>query len=46
MSKAPKKSTTSPSKMIDGRIRELDDWRGEMLARVRTLVKEADPDIV
>jgi hypothetical protein len=46
MSKAPKKSTASPSKMIDGRIRELDDWRGERLARVRTLIKEADPEIV
>ena len=36
----------SPSKMIDGRIKELGDWRGEMLARVRGLIKEADPDVV
>ena len=36
----------SPAKLIDGRIKELGDWRGEMLARVRSLIKEADPDIV
>ena len=36
----------SPSRMIDARIRELGDWRGEMLARVRTLIKQADPDVV
>ena len=36
----------SPSELIDGRIRELDDWRGETLARVRALVKKADPDVV
>ena len=34
------------SALIDERIKELDDWRGKMLARVRQLVKEADPDIV
>jgi hypothetical protein len=33
----------SPSELIDARIEELDDWRGEMLYRVRTLIKEADP---
>ena len=38
--------SASPSKMIDGRIRELGDWRGEMLARVRGLIKEADPEVV
>ena len=32
--------------MIDARIKELDDWRGEMLARLRTLIKQADPDVV
>ena len=32
--------------MIDARIKELSDWRGETLARLRTLIKEADPDIV
>jgi hypothetical protein len=36
----------SPSELIDARIRELDDWRGEMLARLRALVKEADPEVV
>jgi len=38
--------TIAPSKRIDGRIRELGDWRGEMLARVRALIREADPDVV
>src|SRR5262245_3300799 len=36
----------SPSQLIDARIDELGDWRGEMLARLRALVKEADPDVV
>ena len=36
----------SPSRLIDARIRELDDWRGRRLARVRALIKEADPDVV
>jgi hypothetical protein len=36
----------SPSQLIDARIEELGDWRGEMLARVRTLVKQADPEVV
>jgi len=36
----------SASERIDARIRDLDDWRGETLARVRDLVKEADPDVV
>jgi hypothetical protein len=36
----------SPSQLIDKRIRELGDWRGETLARIRALVKEADPDVV
>lgn len=35
-----------PSKLIDGRIRELDDWRGKTLAKVRRLIKQAEPDIV
>ncbi|HXR87978.1 MAG TPA: DUF1801 domain-containing protein [Stellaceae bacterium] len=38
--------TTSPSRLIDARIKELDDWRGKTLARVRALIKEADPDVV
>jgi hypothetical protein len=37
---------TSPSQLIDARIRELDDWRGETLARVRALIKQADPEVV
>lgn len=36
----------SPSKLIDGRIKELGDWRGEMLAHVRALMREAVPDVV
>ena len=36
----------SPSQLIAARIKELGDWRGETLARVRALVKEADPDVV
>jgi hypothetical protein len=40
------KSSSDASKRIDGRIGELGDWRGEMLARLRALVKEADPQVV
>ena len=36
----------SPSQLIDARIKELGDWRGEMLSRLRTLVNEADPEVV
>jgi hypothetical protein len=36
----------SPSELIDERIAELGDWRGEMLARLRALIREADPEIV
>jgi hypothetical protein len=35
----------SPSELIDARIEELGDWRGEMLARLRALIKEADPEV-
>jgi hypothetical protein len=38
--------TKSPSQLIDERIEELYDWRGEMLSRLRNLVKEADPEVV
>jgi hypothetical protein len=38
--------TDSPSQLIDARIKELGDWRGEMLARIRKLIKQADPDVV
>ena len=37
---------TAPSRLIDARIRELDDWRGKALSRVRALIKQADPDVV
>jgi len=37
---------SSPSRLIDARIKELSDWRGETLARVRILIKQADPDVV
>ena len=35
----------SPSRLIDARIKELNDWRGETLARVRILIKQADPEV-
>jgi len=40
------KGRGSPSQLIDARIKELSDWRGETLARVRTLIKQADPEVV
>jgi len=43
---ATKTDGASPSRMIDGRIKELGDWRGEMLGRIRGLIKQADPDVV
>ena len=36
----------SPSKLIDQKVNSMDDWRGEMLGRLRGLIKEADPDVV
>jgi hypothetical protein len=39
------KGTRSPSELIDARIEELGDWRGELLARIRSLIREADPDV-
>ncbi len=36
----------SPAQMIDARIKELSDWRGDMLARVRSLIRQADPEMV
>ena len=39
-------SETSPSQLIDERIAALDDWRGEMLSKLRTLIKQADPEVV
>jgi len=46
MTKSESQDELSPSQLIDGRIEELGDWRGEMLARLRALIKEADPDVV
>jgi hypothetical protein len=45
-SKSPTAKGTSPSRLIDARIKELDDWRGKMLSRVRALIKQADPEVV
>ena len=46
MTKSVSQDTKSASQMIDGRIKELGDWRGKTLAEVRQLIKEADPEIV
>ena len=46
MKKSGPQNSTSPSQLIDARIKELGDWRGKMLKRLRTLVKEADPEVV
>jgi len=46
MHKSESQKSKSPSQLIDARIRELDDWRGDMLSRLRALVKEADPEVV
>ena len=42
----PAPAAKSPAQMIDARIKELGDWRGETLARIRAIVKDADPDVV
>src|ERR1700678_3216984 len=46
MKKSVTQKTKSPSRLIDARIKELGDWRGGMLSRLRSLVKEADPEVV
>jgi hypothetical protein len=46
MKKSGSQTSESPSQLIDARIKELGDWRGKMLSRLRTLVKEADPEVV
>ncbi len=46
MKRSQSQKTDSPSQLIDARIRELGDWRGKMLSRLRNLVKEADPEVV
>jgi hypothetical protein len=44
--KIDSKKDESPAQLIDARIEELDDWRGETLARLRALIKQADPEVV
>jgi hypothetical protein len=46
MEKSGSQTSKTPSQLIDERIKELGDWRGEMLSRLRALVKEADPEVV
>lgn len=46
MSKSPQDPAQDASALIDARIAELDDWRGEMLAHLRTIITKANPDIV
>jgi hypothetical protein len=46
MEKGGPPKSQSPARLIDARIKELDDWRGTMLSRLRGVIKEADPDVV
>jgi hypothetical protein len=46
MKKSGSQESGSPSHLIDARIKELGDWRGKMLSRIRALIKEADPDVI
>ena len=46
MKKSGAQKSESPSQLINARIKELGDWRGTMLSRLRTLVNEADPEVV
>src|SRR6266851_2453780 len=46
MEKSGSPKSESPSRLIDARIKELGDWRGKMLGRLRTLIKKADPEVV
>ncbi len=46
MKTSESQKSQSPSQLIDARIKELGDWRGTMLSRLRTVVKEADPEVV
>lgn len=46
MKKSESQKSKTPPQLIDARIEDLGDWRGETLARVRSLIKEADPDVV
>jgi hypothetical protein len=44
--KSSSQENKAPSQLIDARIKELDDWRGRTLSRLRTLIKQADPEVV
>jgi hypothetical protein len=46
MNKSESQTGKSPAELIDARIKELGDWRGKLLSRVRSLIKQADPEIV
>ena len=46
MKKSGSQKSNSPSQLIDARIKELGDWRGKMLSRLRALIKQADPEVV
>jgi hypothetical protein len=46
MEKSQPKRDESPSELIDAKIEDMGDWRGEMLSRIRALIKEADPEVV
>jgi len=46
MKQSPSKRAESPSDLIDARIEELGDWRGEMLSRIRVVIKQAVPEVV
>jgi hypothetical protein len=46
MRKSGSRKGKSPSRMIDERIEDLGDWRGRMLSRLRTVIKQADPEVV
>ena len=46
MAKTPSPKAEPPSQLIDAQIKELSDWRGEMLRRVRGLIRQADPEVV
>jgi hypothetical protein len=46
MKKSDPRKRDSPSRLIDARIKEPGDWRGEMLSQIRTLIKQADPEMI
>jgi hypothetical protein len=46
MKKSESQESKAPAQLIDARIKELGDWRGRLLSRLRTLIKEADPEVV